>query len=250
MTDLHQRCEPMRYVRRALLNPFAQGRFLRSFPTRITNPGAFPHLAYFPRLGICYNRIKKNGNTSVVLLLSKFETGLDKPRKETKRALLSLGDLPLPEMMRLGRYRYCVVTRDPYTRVLSAFLEKFRLEEFQRTYGPFDLTPNGFGAFLQWLENGGLGQNRHWDLQSKITLWPLRDFDHVVRLESFATDFSRVLAASGLEVDSSLLSQVLPQDVDKRTDATKRADEYYSPERRALVARLFDADFEAMGYSR
>ena len=238
----------MSRLRGAALSPLALYSFLSTFRDRTTRAKALRRLAYFPDLGLCYNKVKKNANTSVVLLLSELETGRVSSRSEAKKQLSGLQDLRISEFSQLRRYHYFVVVRDPYSRVLSAFLDKFRHESFRRRYGEFDRTPEGFGRFLTWLENGFLGRDAHWDLQTKSIVWPLEAFNTVIRFETFANDFAALLKSRGLSVDPNLLADVLPQDQDKKTSATDQVSLFYTPQRREIVARLYRIDFEALGY--
>lgn len=238
----------MSKIRGAAVFPLALYSFLSAFPDRTTRASALRRLAYFPNLGLCYNKVKKNANTSVVMLLSELETGRINSRSETKRQLSGLPDLRVSEFSRLRSYHYFVVVRDPYSRVLSAFLDKFRHESFRRRHGDFDRTSEGFGRFLIWLDKGGLGKDAHWDLQSKVIVWPLEAFDTVIRFETFANDFAALLRSRGLDVDPTLLADVLPQDQDKKTQANDKVSLFYTPERREIVGRLYRIDFEALGY--
>lgn len=238
----------MSKLRGAALAPLALCAFLSTFRDRVTRAGALRRLAYFPSLGLSYNKVKKNANTSVVMLLSELETGRANSRSETKKQLSGLQDIRVSELSRLRRFHYFVVVRDPYSRVLSAFLDKFRHESFRRRYGEFEQTPEGFGHFLAWLDAGGLGRDAHWDLQSKSIIWPLEAFDTVLRFETFANDFAALLKSRGLSVDPTLLEDVLPQDQDKKTRASDKVADFYTPERREIVRRLYRKDFEALGY--
>lgn len=222
--------------------------FVRAFPARRTRVRALRRLGYWPRLGFSYNKLKKNANTSVVLLLDQIDGVGSVSRREAKWRTSGLFDLPLPELGRLTRYHYFIVIRDPYSRVLSAFLDKFRHHEFRKRYGAFALDPDGFDAFLAWLKAGGLNKDPHWDLQTKLMVWPLDKYDTVIRFENFASEMRALLQKWKIEVAPELLQDVLPGDRDKKTSATEQMGRFYTPARRQLVAELYRDDFTALGY--
>lgn len=231
-----------------LVAPVAFFTFHLAFRDRTTRIPALRRLAYFSRSGLCYNKVKKNANTSVVLLLQQIEDSAPLSRNDAKWQSAGLADLNWRDLGRLRRFHYFVVIRDPYSRVLSAFLDKFRHEGFRRRYGAFDLTPEGFGQFLRWLETGGILKDPHWDLQTKLIVWPLEKFDTVIRLENFAEEIGRLLNQRNIPHDPAVLADIFPQDASKKTSASQKLESFYNLERKAIVQRLFRADFEALGY--
>lgn len=237
-----------RQLSAALRTPIAAAAFAAAFRERQTRRRALRRLGFWPEFGLCYNKIKKNANTSVVLLLDQASGAVAASRRDAKWRTSGLFDLPLRRLRELQQYHYFVVVRDPYSRVLSAFLDKFRHDAFRKKFGAFALDPDGFGQFLSWLRAGGLDKDAHWDLQTKLMVWPLEAYDTVIRFENFAPQMRALLDAQGIAIDPELLLDVLPADRDKKTSATQQLDRFYTPERRALVADLYRADFKALGY--
>lgn len=236
-----------RYALALLRAPFVIVRLRRRFGAGL-NLRAIHRVAIYPELGLAYNRVKKNANTTLTILLRDLAGGGTVHRDIAKWEAQSPFDLPLRGLGALDRLRWMVVVRNPYSRVLSAFLDKFREEKYQRSHGAFALTPEGFAAFVTWLEQGGLGKDGHWDLQTKLILGPLERFDAVVRFEALGPGLERVLAAGGVDFDATRLRAAYPSDEGKRTGASGRMDTYYSPALAARVARLYAADFSALGY--
>lgn len=214
----------------------------------VVNRRALRHLAFFPELGLAFNRVKKNANSALILLLHEMETGRGTIASEAKDLTPNPFELPRAQLDRLDRYAVFTTVRDPYSRVLSAFLDKFRQEAYRRRHGTFDLTPEGFDRFLRWLENGGLNRDAHWNLQSRLLALPLDRYDAVLRFETLRDDARAFLSKRGLAVPGDALVGEHRGDTGKQTGADSRMADFYTPDRAARVARLFAADFAALGY--
>jgi len=75
-------------------------------------------------LGVFCNRIPKAANSSVIVNLAYRKFGREIPSKEAKKLFLTPSQLRSSEVERVsGLFRFAFV-RNPYTRVLSAFLDK------------------------------------------------------------------------------------------------------------------------------
>jgi hypothetical protein len=75
-------------------------------------------------------------------------------------------------------------------------------------------------------------------------LLPLSRFDIVGRFESFEDDARKVLARLGAPDRDDPIVTFSPH----ATRASDRVDDFYDPQTRAIVRRLYRADFEALGY--
>lgn len=184
-----------------------------------------------------------------MLLLHQLESGRDEPREQVKRDVTLVYDLPLAEVARINELHSIIVIRNPYSRVLSAFLDKFRADSFRTAYGRFELSPVGFCKFLYWLKSGGISRNLHWDLQSKMILLPLARYDCVLRFESFPTKLPEVLSRLGVSPCDLPRVDYNPLDQDKRTAADQQLQQFYSDETLDLVRNLYARDFAELGYS-
>lgn len=215
----------------------------------VARKAALRRLAFYPRLGLAFNRVKKNANSALVLVLHELETGESGQAARIKDAAPNLFDLPAAEIARLNDYAVFVSVRNPYSRVLSAFLDKFRFAEYRRQYGDFPLTPEGFGAFLDWLDQGGLARDAHWDRQVKLMALPLDSYDGVLRFENLQSDARTFFASRGLALPDGALGSEHRGDRGKETGADRQLAAYYTAGRAALVARLYAEDFGALGYN-
>ncbi len=209
---------------------------------------AATRVAVFPELGLAYNRIKKNANTSTIILLRQLEAGQVEERNDAKWNAKTWFDLSADELDRLDALHLFVIIRNPYGRVLSAFLDKFRSPRYQRRHGAFPLTPEGFEQFLRWLDQGGLKRDAHWDLQTKLMMLPLSGYDSVIRFESFRDELRALLEARGIALPEGALRELFPSDKTKRTGSSDKLRQFYTADSVALVRKLYAADFEALGY--
>lgn len=141
--------------------------------------------------------------------------------------------------------------RNPYSRVLSAFLNKFKPNSrISKEHGAFDHTADGFKKFVYYLRDGGRSGNSHWDLQKKLMLLPPDQYDRVIRFENFQEEMLGFLESRGLAPRAGSLEALYPSDQNKKTDATKKMERFYTREVADLVADLFAADFDTLGYDR
>lgn len=213
---------------------------------------AWKRVAIYPGLGLAYNRIKKNANTTVVMLLREMETGSVESRKAAKDNSPKVRDLSFSQILRVRECCFFVVVRNPYSRVLSAFLNRFFSpdENSRRQDLGFELTPSGFAAFVEWLKDGGLDKNAHWDLQTKLMFLPLEKYDFVVRFENFKPEMLALLEGRGLSAPTGRLDGLYPTDTNKKTSSDSRLQEFYTPRLAEIVAELYAKDFDELGYSR
>ncbi len=226
--------------------------FYRRYPYR--GPlGLFkvdPRGAYSPTDGFFYNRIPKAANSTVLATLmaqSSYRRAFSDGH--AKRRLLRPSRLGPRDMARFEAevFKFTFV-RDPYARVLSAFADKIlrRRQQSRGFYawrGGDDGTVPEFVEFLRYLEDGALLADPHWTPQVHLMLLPLDRFDFIGRVERLEADLGHVMAR--VFPDSP---PAAPKRAGPRTDSRKRHGEAYTPEARALVERLYGADFAALGY--
>ena len=238
-----------RNIGNMILAPRALRAVDARFGPGVVNRKALRRLAFYPGLNLAFNRVKKNANSALVLLLHEMQTGQVGQSDSAKDATPNFFDLPSSEIERLADYAVFVTIRNPYSRVLSAFLDKFRFDAYRKKHGAFDLTPDGFDAFLRWLDAGGLPRDAHWAPQVNLLALPLDRYDAVLRFESLRDDALGFLAARGLTVPEGALQGESRGDRGKETGADRHLAQFYTPAGADRVARLFAQDFDALGYA-
>ena len=139
------------------------------------------------------------------------------------------------------------MVRNPYGRVLSAFLDKFREgDKHLAMYGKRVAARDGgqvtFRAFCRYLAAGGEAENAHWMRQTRI-LGLADRMDYVGRLESLDADLEAIFARIG-----GAAPDAVPRAGPPATAASKRLREYYDAECAALVEQVYREDFTRFGY--
>lgn len=139
--------------------------------------------------------------------------------------------------------RFCFV-RDPYSRILAAYLEKLAGDDFERAQRlerlGFSRTP-GFKEFLEALMRLGPSLDIHWARQVDLLKPEIIAYDFVGRFETFRPDFEAVLNRIGR--DASWIAEVR----EHGTNASARVGEI-APGERALIAEIYAEDFSRFGY--
>lgn len=218
------------------------------YPAGNINVSAARYMLLYPKLKLAFNRVKKNGNSTTATLLHTMEIGTTKGPRTAKKST-SLRTANLNELLASRDYFHFVIIRDPFSRILSAFLNKFSKDAFIERYGNFDLTPEGFENFLRWLQDHGLEDDLHWDLQKRMIFGQLEDYDAVLRFEDFPHCLVELLNSRGLEIPETSAKIFGSVHKGSRTGAIRRLQEFYRPKSTALVQSLYKDDFEFLGYS-
>jgi hypothetical protein len=207
--------------------------------------------AYSPEDGFFFNRVPKAANSTVMATLAAYSE-YRKPlaRRRTKSRFLRPAWMRAAEVAALGTgavFRFAFV-RDPYGRVLSAFADKVlrKRRQARRFYdwlGGVPAAAPDFLDFLRYLEAGGATHDAHWAPQTDLMLLPLGEFDFIGRLESLERDLGHVVERVFATGAPLRMTRSGP-----RTDSGARLGELWTPEARAIVGRVYAADFAAFGY--
>lgn len=142
--------------------------------------------------------------------------------------------------------------RNPYARVLSAYLDKIVINEWERErrrpalgFTVDEEVP--FLAFLQRLAtNDLLDSDIHWTPQTSLLGIPQVRLDYIGRFEHFGEDLAAVAARLGLVEYFNEVRSERPH----ATGASDRLGEYLDPASQALAEQLYHRDFELLGYGR
>jgi hypothetical protein len=212
------------------------------------NIGAAGRVVLYPRLGIAFNRVKKNANSSSTSFLHFLEYGSVARQLDVKSKKNSLAGADAPRAKMAARMEDWVIVRDPYSRVLSAFLNKMVKPDRIDKWGYYSLDAEGFNKFLRWLSEGALRYDPHWNLQKKLFLLPLNKYDKVIKFEEYPQKFVLALEERGVNIPQKGLDLLETVNVGTRTRAKSRMEDFYSEENRKLVKALYQQDFDFLGY--
>lgn len=190
-------------------------------------------------LGVFCNRIPKAANSSVVTNLAYHKLGHTIPDRDAKKLFTFPSELSKQQVAKLPTLFTFAFVRNPYTRVLSAFLDKVDRRARRKNR---EIT---FLEFLNYLEEGGLYTNAHWAPQTSLLLLPFDNFHFFGKTEHLDNDLSYVLQKLGLPVDHDNVLSALGN----ATGATKKLELYYDETNQEKVKTLYANDFESFGYS-
>jgi hypothetical protein len=219
-------------------------------PVADVNIEAFDRVAVFKKNRIAFNRLKKNANSTAMIALTRLETGLLlKSPRAAKYDAVRMDDASVLHC-NIAKFDWLLIVRNPYSRTLSAFLEKFQQERYVENYGKFDLSSRGFNNFLCWLKDGGLNADYHWNLQTANIFLPVNLHNNIIRFETFQTEFLQFLKKRNPSIDAGFLEDATSIGAVWATRSEEKVDTFYNPASRKIVSELFDADFRILGYAQ
>lgn len=204
--------------------------------------------AYDPELVFFYNRIPKVANSSIVKGLIELRKNDQGAYKDSYTTPSRMSKNEVDDLK--SAYKF-VFVRNPYTRLLSAYLDKV----VRRRY----LSPNGkvyskslcdgyeeipsFPEFVDYLSKGGLCKNAHWAPQAELLLLPVEMFDKIGRFENLQEDFDEVsMAIAGKKLDLGFAGP-------PKSGSQGKLKEFYSDQVAETVFDLYKKDFEMFDYS-
>lgn len=201
-------------------------------------------------LGFFYNSLPKAASTTIQYSLAAIKQRMDPTAVENPHECFPLkpSQLSTEELNKFEGLHKFTFTRNPYSRVLSAYLDKIvsnKTGRREKMQVGADKVPT-FGEFLRWLDEGGLHQDMHWAPQTSILLLPLSRFDFIGKLETLDEDFRTVLET--IAPSHSTCSAKVRTRAPHATAAKDRMASYYSKELRGIVTRLYSNDFQCLGY--
>ena len=232
-----------RVFRRLLRNPLtiAYTPFYRRYPYKggLAIDSADARGCVDTRLGFFCNRIPKAANSTIVTMLARLRFNREIPSKQAKKLFLTPALLYRDEVDNFEELFRFVIVRNPFTRTLSAYLDKVERRALRAGRESY------FKDFLVQLDAGKLHANGHWVPQSDLLLIPLDQFDLVGKVENLQADLSivknRLLNTQAEEPVKSFLANA--------TNANSKLGDYYDEECVQLVRKMYRKDFELFDYS-
>lgn len=201
------------------------------------------------RIKLIYNRIRKNANTYVTNIIARNQengsttiTDVEDGGQSAKKLVPNLSNKIV--FSDLSKYHSLLVIRDPFGRTLSAFLQKFAVQSYQQKFGAFELTPSGFLSFLDWLAEGGLNGDQHWDLQSREFAFPFSFFSEIVRFEDLNRDLPKYFADLGYDISYFQNENFFRKVSMHHTDSQNQAAAFLTPSAKRKIEKLYESDFQ------
>ena len=208
--------------------------------------------AYDGEIGFFYNRIPKVANSTIVnCLLNYKNVDIGNIEGQYKSYFKKPSGMSLGEVNKLGDSFKFVFVRNPYSRLLSAYLDKVIRRQYFSADGKYPTThfsqkstPPTFTEFCNYLADGGLYQNAHWAPQNHLLLLPLEEFDFIGKFENLDADIKYLMRQLG--GDQPSIQRAGPPS----TSADQLLAQYYSPDLYEFVSELYKEDFNLFGYTK
>ncbi len=208
---------------------------------------------YFPKLKVIYIPCPKVAGSSIFATLIKADSsphlvGITDHNLIEARRLLSAEYEPRAFWRALydPRWTRFAFVRDPYTRIVSCFLDKIASGETSRFKSMLGFSANqpvSLLAFLRGIaEQKTDAMNRHWRPQSAL-ISPKVDLDFLGRFERFDEDFTKFREMIGVPYTG------VTARVHHKTSASTHLD-LVGPDEKALIKQIYRDDFERFGYAR
>jgi hypothetical protein len=179
-----------------------------------------------------------------------------------KSPLLSPADLGLQQFSQMlidpSVFKFCFV-RNPYTKLLSAFLSKIswqskHKEDIVKILG-LNLEDNvSFEDFVKAVSlQNNLDMDPHWRVQTNQLFWGVVKYDFIGRFENFNRDFLEVISRLNLQPEHrvepiAIEGNIGPGMAGKKTSAGSRLANFYTEDIRQLTHNIYQQDFMIFNY--
>lgn len=209
-------------------------------------------IAYFETPKVACTSIKKYMQDTYAGAPVKLETK-NQVHDRQRSPLKTLRNLPDDEVDAVfeGDYKRFSFVRNPYTRTLSAYLDKIVTNQWERDR---HLPMLGFErdakvSFLEFLqaiaEIPDGKRDIHFTSQSSLLSTGQIDYDFLGAFERFDADFAHLKSAL---YDDAMENNYAAFGKHHATGASEKVLSYYGFAEQALVEKLYHADFETFGY--
>jgi len=210
-----------------------------------------------------YLETPKVACSTIKSCLQKMELGDINFHREDFEAIHKREFSPLLKASQIGNldnliskseiFKFCFV-RNPYTRILSAYLDKIVkckpakaniLKAMGHDSSNLNTSVN-FKEFITTIYSQNIAEmDPHWRIQYFQTCQKSIPFDYIGRLETFNKDFNQIL---------SILNNANPclyftSEQRHSTNSNKLLSKYYTPSLQAMIREKFSADFNYFNYS-
>ena len=217
-------------------------------------------IAHSKKYSFVYIRIPKAANSTISMTLAKYcfpdkkEAILSDNTGETaKKHLGNLGNLKYYRQNKILEdfFVFCFF-RNPFTRLLSAYLDKLQSnnssEKFQWIAKSMNKTSTkqiSFADFISFIEGGNLYKNAHWAPQTNLCPFKIKDLHFIGKMESINKDLPIIMNkifGTNIHRETIICNQ-------HRRDANKKLKLYYNRSIVKRVEKLYQADLNSLKYN-
>ncbi|MDG1117535.1 MAG: sulfotransferase family protein [Flavimaricola sp.] len=150
-------------------------------------------------------------------------------------------------------YRRFSFVRNPFSRLLSGYLDKLVKNEFERQFHlpMLGFEPGSRPTLLEFLERLAAMPNDqrdiHFATQASLLMVDAVEYDFIGRFEGFKEDFLRLQRSHyGISHPSDAYESFGKHHA---SDANAKIERYYGPREIELVQDIYRSDFQLFGYS-
>lgn len=206
------------------------------------------------RFGYAYNATPKAATTGILRALQIAESGTcSAPIHDRSKSPLKTvedTDLPPDQVFAGSRFFRFTYVRNPFARVLSAYLDKmFNQDERHRLAPELQLpteTPPPFLDFLRAiLATRDAWRDIHWQTQERLIQRANVHYHFIGRFENWTQSFPIIAQRVGIAGPVMDWAGAPPH----ATDAAALIKRYIGPAERDLILTIYDADFWSFNYS-
>ena len=179
----------------------------------------------------------------------------DDVHDKTVSPLRSPSDItvPLPTLFSGDTYFRFTFVRNPYTRILSAYLDKIVKNDWERRrhYPALGFRLEDRPTFLDFLTKvemqTNLERDIHWLPQSELLAWDRIQMHFIGRFEAFGPYFTLL----GRKLYGSSSEKYCAARIDNhQTNAAELVKQHVGPKERDIIERIYNRDFDLYCYNR
>lgn len=229
---------------------------VRNVPAELRK-GVWARIAVCPRHRFIYLRIPKAANSTITKTLAarvfperRQEFEIDADAEIAKKSFERLPLICFSRQRILKRFFVFSFFRNPFTRVLSAYLDKIASAPkpvFQwtaRSMGLESTSEMSFENFVTFLENDNLDANVHWAPQVRICPFPVEELHFAGKIEQLERDLAIVMEKI---FGAGSYGDILMREHNRQRASEKTAS-FYDESLIKRVGELYREDFDRLGY--
>ena len=232
------------------------------------------HVHISERNSYIYFEVPKSGSTTIKSILQDLEalTMGKSPLSQESSVIHNKKNSPLLSPSNIGVEKFSEMlddknvfkfgfVRNPYTRLLSAFLSKMKWKEGVQRKMIVDILnlkkeeEISFTQFIQAIDSQNpFRMDPHWRPQVHQLFYNLIDYDFIGRFEHFNEDLERVLhritaSSPQSEQTTQIINHLTIERKGKNTGASSRLRAFYNKDLQKLVNSKYKEDFLRFNYS-